>query len=316
MGDFFFNIGNKLNQVARAIPNSPAIIEPCRKNYKQTNFLKLDHETNQLVSSLAKAGIKRGHRVILMVRPGLEFISLSFALFRLGAVPVLIDPGLGRKSFLSCLHAVEPDGMIAIPLAHIMRILFAKSFKTIQIFITVGKRWFWGGKTLDQLKVIDNKNFHPAQTKPDETAAILFTSGSTGPPKGVIYTHKMFSEQANILQTCYGLEKGEVDLPTFPLFALLSISMGMTCVIPEMNPSKPIKANPQKILAAIKRFNVTTSFGSPALWDIISRHCLEHDIQLPSLKRILIAGAPVPGNLLRRFDSILKDGEVAVLKKI
>ena len=158
MDSLYFNIGNQLEKIADNIPKVPAIIM-LRNKVKQTGFLELHRETNRLASGLAQSGVSQGHRVLLMVHPSLEFIALTYALFRIGAVPILIDPGLSRKSILGCVKAAEPDGMIAIPLAHAARILLSKPFETIQTFITVGKRWFWGGKTLAQIKAIGNEDF-------------------------------------------------------------------------------------------------------------------------------------------------------------
>ena len=59
-----------------------------------------------------------------MVPPGLDFVALSFALFKLGVIPVLIDPGMGKENLLNCIEAVKPEAMIAIPKAHIARLIF------------------------------------------------------------------------------------------------------------------------------------------------------------------------------------------------
>jgi acyl-CoA synthetase (AMP-forming)/AMP-acid ligase II len=115
----------------------------------------------------------------------------------------------------------------------------------------------------------------------------------------------MFYQQMELLRRMFHIEQGEMDLPTFPLFALFGVALGMTCVIPDMDPTRPAEVDPEKIIGHIKEYAVTNSFGSPALWNTVSQYCLDQKVQLPKLKRILMAGAPVPGNLLERFDSIL-----------
>ena len=107
---------------------------------------------------------------------------------------------------------------------------------------------------------------------------------------------------------CFTLNKGKWTCPPFPLFALFGVALGMTCVIPDMDPTRPAEVDPEKIVGHIKEYNITNSFGSPALWNTVSRYCLDQKVQLPTLKRILMAGAPVPGNLLERFDRILSPG--------
>ena len=103
----------------------------------------------------------------------------------------------------------------------------------------------------------------------------------------------MFSQQLDALRSCYGIHPGEVDLPTFPLFALFGVGIGMTSILPEMDFTCPAKVDPEKILKTISKYNVSSAFGSPALWDTISRYCLLHNHRLPSINRILMAGAPI-----------------------
>jgi acyl-coenzyme A synthetase/AMP-(fatty) acid ligase len=143
------------------------------------------------------------------------------------------------------------------------------------------------------------------QTEPGQMAAILFTSGSTGTPKGAVYTHGNFLAQVQALQQLYDIRAGEVDLATFPLFALYAPAMGMTSIIPDMDFTRPGSVDAAKIFAAIDRYQATTMFGSPALLDRCSRYGIKKDIKLPSLKRVLSAGAPVATAILERFSQLL-----------
>jgi acyl-CoA synthetase (AMP-forming)/AMP-acid ligase II len=117
----------------------------------------------------------------------------------------------------------------------------------------------------------------------------------------------MFMAQVEQIKSHYGICETDVDMPAFPLFALFSVAIGMTCVIPEMDPTKPASVNPKKFVSAIEKYGVTTSFGSPAIWDRVGEYCVKHQITLPSIKRILMAGAPVPEYVLERFKNILSD---------
>src|SRR5690606_9800725 len=130
--------------------------------------------------------------------------------------------------------------------------------------------------------------------QPDGMAAILFTSGSTGVPKGVVYRHRHFVAQVQMLGAALGIQAGGVDLPTFPPFALFDPALGLTSVIPDMDPTRPAKADPRKLIDAIQRFGVTQMFGSPALLDNLSRYGAAHGVKLPTLMRVMSAGAPVP----------------------
>lgn len=305
------NIAHTLEQLAQERGGSDALIVPRSESISKITFEQLNQDANRLADGLRHYGMSKGDRILMMVPAGIDFIALTFALFKLGAVPVLIDPGLGRRNILSCIATAQPRGMIAVPLAHAASKLFRKAFEGIELKVTVGSRWFWGGTTLEQIRQSGSVGFQSTSVEPDDPAAILFTSGSTGPSKGVLYSHRMFYQQVELLRRMFHIEQGEMDLPTFPLFALFGVALGMTCVIPDMDPTRPAEVDPEKIIGPIKEYGVTNSFGSPALWNTVSRYCLDHEVQLPTLKRILMAGAPVSGDLLERFEDILSPDALA-----
>jgi MFS family permease len=114
------------------------------------------------------------------VRPGLDFFSLIFAIFKVGAVPVVVDPGMGVRRMLACFHSTRPQAFVGIPLAHAVRSVFRKAFKTVRYRVTVGRRWFWGGPTLTQLRAREWTPFAAARTRPSDMAAILFTISAWG----------------------------------------------------------------------------------------------------------------------------------------
>ena len=272
---------------------------------RQRTFKELEQESSRLASGLVQFGMKSGERVLLMVPYGIDFVTLTFAMFKAGLIPVLIDPGLGKKNVLKCIKQVQPHGMIAIPLAHAIKKIFPANFKSIQHNVTVGTRWFWGGASLNKLLDSGKTDFKMASMEKEHPAAILFTSGSTGPAKGVLFSHGIFNHQVRILQEQFDIQPDETDLPTFPLFGLFSSGLGMTSIIPDMDSTKPAHVDPKNIIVPIQNFKISSSFGSPALWDTVSQYCLDQNIQLPTLKRIIMAGGPVSGDLLARFETII-----------
>ena len=307
------NVAAHLPEMARLQPETPAIFIPQgsdshrQTNYVQYTFSELDRESSRMAHALESVGIRRGVRTVLMVPPGFEFFALTFALFKIGAVPVLVDPGMGVKNLKTCFAEAQPQAFIGIPKAHLARVLLGWGKPTVKILLTVGRRLCWGGSTLAKLLTVvpDETPYVTAQTESDETAAILFTSGSTGAPKGAVYSHGNFSAQVETLRQVYNIRPGEIDLPTFPLFALFAPALGMTSVVPEMDFTRPADADPVKILAAIEKFQITTMFGSPALINRVGRYGQAQGIKLPSLKRAISAGAPVPAAVLERFTTML-----------
>lgn len=310
--DRLVNVSRFLPEAAAKVPNHRALAIPQGRkadgsiDYHNLTFAELSSQVDRAAHWLRAQGIDHGSRSLLMVKPGLELILLSFAMFRIGAVPVVIDPGMGMKNFLNCVRTTQPDALVGIPLAHAVKAVFRGSFRSVKHAAKVGK----GAKFQKALDTMPSTPAEPAMTRADELAAILFTSGSTGAPKGVCYEHRMFEAQVEMIRGEYAIQPGEVDLPMLPIFALFNPAMGMTTVVPEMNPSRPATVDPAKIVQAIQQNQVTSSFGSPVLWTKIGRYCEANNIQLPSLKRILIAGAPVSPAIMRMYEKILPNGQI------
>ena len=297
------NIAFSLERVAQNHPNQTAVTES--HTGTSISFQELDDESSRIASGLNQYGFKKGDRVLLFIPFSIKFISVAFALFKAGAIPILIDPGLGKKNILRCIKETEAQGIIATPVVHLVSKFFQKYFRNLKHRVTTNSCWLWQGCTLRDIGNMAKPGFAYDDTFPNDPAAILFTSGSTGSPKGVVYTHEMFSRQLEVLRSCYEIQPGEIDLSTFPLFSLFGVGIGMTSILPKMDFTRPAKVDPEKILNTITKYNVTSGFGSPALWDTISRYCISNNRHLSSLNRILMAGAPIPGSLIERFDHIL-----------
>ena len=306
------NVAQRLTAVARQMPRAVAVAEPASGGrWRQVTFGQLDDDSNRIACGLRQLGVVEGTRLALLVRPGIDFIALVFALFKSGAVTILIDPGLGRRNMVRCLAEARPDGFVAIPLAHAVRTLLRGRFPQARINVTVGRRWFWGGVTLEQLRRTPGDGGQLAPMRPDAPAAIIFTSGSTGPPKGVLYSHGNFDAQVDQIRDLYGIQPGEIDLPCFPLFGLFNCAMGVTAVIPDMDASRPAQVDPAKIVKAAQAWQVTQTFGSPAVLDKIGSYCVAQGIRLPSIRRVLSAGAPVPIRVLEAMRACTHtDGDV------
>jgi len=299
------NIANRISKQAMRAPEQLAIIVPHHNNQSLT-FQQVEEEINAYARGFQNIGIKQGDRVSLFVTPCLEFMPICFALYKIGAILVLIDPGMGKDALLSCVERIKPKALVGIPKAMLAAFLYKKSFSSVSIKVTVGwGSWLWGGHNIKKIRDADSAPLSSAPTTWEDEASILFTSGSTGPAKGVRYTHGIFESQTAQLQSMYNIQEGEIDLPCFPLFALFSLAMGMTVVLPDMDPTKPAKADPKKLVNAIEKYNVTNAFASPALWKPFAKWCIDNNKKLPTLKRVLSAGAPIPPALHNNFRNII-----------
>ncbi|HEY2880848.1 MAG TPA: AMP-binding protein, partial [Pirellulales bacterium] len=392
VGNTSFNVARLLTEMAHAMPNAVAIAEAkhpkCRRRYGEQNlaishagyhtasFAWLDADSSAIAAGLREMGIKPGMRIALLVPPGIDFVSLVFALLKLGAVQVLIDPGMGKQNVLRSLAEVRPEGIISVAFVQALRWLLRRKLPDATRNVTVhGYGLFHSqqmfGETLEQLRqrgarqvagaglkgspgeatlgdaslvvarspdrvtasteglrtgvhgrpavgdcarsgdLRTTEDFQVFAATADAPAAIIFTSGSTGPAKGVLYRHGNFDTQVREIRNFYGIEPGGIDVACFPLFGLFNAAMGVTTVFPNMDFTRPAKVDPRNIVAAITDWQATQSFASPAVWNLVGKHCEVNHIQLPSLRRVFSCGAPVAAHVLRRMKScIASDGEM------
>ena len=268
------NVASHLVRLAASHPTQAAIHAPRGSvnadgptEHRAITFAELSADAAALAHGLHAAGVARGNRVALMVPPSPDFFALAFALFELGAIPVLADPGMGTNNLGRCLDEAEPAAFVGTAKAHTARRLLGWGRKSVRVTVNAG-RWRMNCHTsLHRLRAAGGRRgaYPIPASGATEPAAILFTSGSTGPAKGVVYTHGVFAAQIELLKATYGIEPGEIDLCTFPLFALFGPALGMTCVIPDMDAARPARLDPHKAAAQIAQFGVTNLFGSPAV---------------------------------------------------
>ncbi|MGZ3788553.1 MAG: fatty acid CoA ligase family protein [Bacteriovorax sp.] len=308
------NIASRLTMNAKTFPDKRAVVFPKWNKKKQAydyfhlTFKELEILSNKFAVQLSKLGLKKGDRTLLFLRPSLDFSAMTFALFKLGVVPVFIDPGMGRENLLKCIKESRPKALIAEAEIHYIKYFFPDVFKSVKFNVTNGL-WSWGKMVkLRSMKDEKLQSFPSIQNEPEDVAAILFTSGGTGTPKGVVYTHKIFDEQTSVLQELYKLTPNDIDMPGFPLFSLFTIAMGMTSCIPDMDPTRPGSCDPKKLVQNILDQRPTFVAGSPAIWERVADYCIKHEIQLPSIKYVVMFGAPVSTRMHLKFKNLLPNG--------
>lgn len=295
-----------LGNVAQKMPDRLGLAIPQRSffgalSYQQKSFQQMDHEVDVWATYFLSKGFSKGKKILLMLPPGEDLLISVFAMLRLGAIPVVIDPGMGLKNFFNCAKKTRPDLFLGCPKARPLYHLL-KPFVRFKKSIILSKR-------LKEKVLKENFSCHlQKENRNADMAAVLFTSGSTGYPKGAVYTYEDFNAQIDALRSTFHIEPGEVDIPLLPVFSLYNPALGMTTIVPEMNPAKPSQLDPKKIIEAIQTNGVTNSFGSPRLWTKLVDYCEKNDYTLPTVKRIFLAGAPVHPLLLKRIQAILPNG--------
>ena len=299
------NITSRLEFYTKTHPAKPAFIffSARNKRWETITFQQLADSTQRLVSGLQACGVTPGMRAALMTPPSADFFALAFALLKLGIVPIILDPAIGLKKVGECLEESKPDIFIGNTLTHSLRFIFGWGRNSIKYNLTVesvkGQSPKVEGLTTDHSLLITV--FSPA--------AIIYTSGSTGLPKGAVYTHANLAAQLDMLVETFNISPDEIDLPAFPLYALIDTLIGVTSVIPDITFPVPGKTDPEKVLNAIRKFNVTNMFASPVVLDIlvkVQQQAVGFQ-KLQSLKRVITAGAPATIQQQESFRKLLND---------
>jgi len=317
------NVARRLAHFAAERPEAYAVVVQRHRlwgrkaRYETVSFAELESRSSRIARGLRRWGVEDGARLALLVKPSVEFVTLVFALLKAGVVMTLIDPGMGRKNMLRCLAESEPEGFVAIPAAQAVRRMFRSRFPQAKWNVTVGPRRLWGGLTLAELEALA---VAPAETSEADSfpecapksagdpAAIIFTTGSTGPPKGVLYQHGNFDRQVDEIRAGFAIAPGEVNLACFPLFGLFNAAMGVTTIVPDMDASRPARVNPAYIVEAVADWRATQSFASPAVWHRVGEYCARTGARMPTLREAYSAGAPVPPPVIERTVAAMSAG--------
>ena len=309
-----FNIADRLRTNAEAFPSTDALWFPCGVDprgevaFGNMSFGEIERETDALARGLRRLGVTMGTKTIVMVKSSPELYIVLFALFKVGAIPVVVDPGMGVRKMVACYASVGAEAFIGIPLAHVVRVLFPKAFATLRTIVTVGKRKAWGGLLLRD--VYDREHtrecFPIADTTRDDTAIINFTTGSTGARKGVECTHGMVEAMVRSVEHEFGQRETDVSLVTIPFIALFNLMVRSTSVLAPMDQAKPSQVDARAVIAAMKRFRVSMLFGSPAFMHRVASGAVPGEV-IESLRFVISGGAPVHANVLDAFRALLPD---------
>ncbi len=291
------SLAERLQQNAARFPDKAALIIPGRRAAWETiTYRQLAARGELFERGLAACGLQAGMRAVLMAPPSVDFFALVFALFRRGVVSVMIDPGIGLTNVTTCLARCQPEVYFGSALTHGLR------------------RWFgWGRASLRQNLTlaevaragISAPPAPPISLNDGSVVAIIHTTGSTGLPKGVIYTAANFAAQVDMLVEALQLRGDEIDLPAFPIFALVDCLLGVTAVIPDLRFPRPAAVDAARLAAAIQAHQVNTMFASPAALARLARDGREKGLRLPGLQKVITAGAPAPPEVQEQFIEML-----------
>lgn len=292
---------------ARAASEEVALVElapPAGGAPRTVSWRLLARRVGELAAGLAAAGVRPGDRVSLLVPPGADLTAALYACLRIGAVVVVADAGLGIRGLTRAVRGAWPDHVIgALPGLVAARALGwpGKRISTTRLS-PVLRAALGVSHSLPELVARGADHPVPAAPRGADTAAVLFTSGSTGPAKGVTYTHARLSALRDALAAVYDVMPGTGLVAGFAPFALLGPALGATTATPDMDVTRPATLTASAAAAAISAVDGDVVFLSPAaLANVVSTAVSltrrERDA-FARVSTVLSAGAPVPEPLL------------------
>jgi olefin beta-lactone synthetase len=302
-----------------------ALAELGRSGTRVISFAKLEDRVCALADGLRRVGVRPGHRVALLVPPGLDLTTAVYACWQAGAAIVVADAGLGWRRMADALRSADPDYLIGIPAA----VAAAAALKLPAIRLVAGelpktiRRLLGVAHSLDELAGDEDRgsglvetppaDLEPSGAQPTE-AAVLFTSGATGPPKGVVYRHHQLRAQLEQVRTLCKVTPGDRLVAAFAPFALYGPALGIGAVVPQMDVTKPGTLTAAGLADAAGAIEATLVFASPAaLRNVVGTAGELTAAQSSALARIrlvLSAGAPVSVTLLRHLREALPHAEL------
>jgi acyl-CoA synthetase (AMP-forming)/AMP-acid ligase II len=305
------SLAGTLRMRARAHPGSVALIEPAgRRTWRRVSFGELDRLADRYAAGLARAGVRQGDRALYLLRPSSDGYAVFYALLRLGAIPVFLDPRMAVRRLLACIQAVRPRVVLAVPALQGLRLLAPRAFASAEVVIASGRVRLPGTRLLRRCLGEANGAPHVTVTR-DDPCFLPFTSGATGLAKGVLCTHGMVQAQLELMPEVCGWREGTSVVMCYAPFVPYALADGLAAILPDMDFTRPAAARPERIVEAVTMSGAVCAFASPIVWMRLVRHCETHRVALPTLRQAVAAGAPVPIDLHRRLGAILHpDGDL------
>lgn len=288
-------------------------------------WAELNQQVNAAATRLHALGVRPGDRVNLMVPPGARLTTLIYACMKLGAVIVVADTGLGIPGLTRALKGANPSFLVGIPaaLSAARTLLWPGVRISVEPLGSVQEKLLGVAGSVFTAPSADGTLGAPVPTPtvvefpspvPDADAAVLYTSGSTGPAKGVVYTQRQLAGMRDAIANTYGFAPGSGLVAGFAPFALLGPALGATSVTPTMDVTRPKTLTASALASAAAAIDASVVFASPAaLVNVVATADelnAEQRAALAKVQTVLSAGAPIPVPLLEALSALVPNASL------
>lgn len=286
------------------------------KPSRSITFAELADDLGRLGAGMAAMGISKGDRVSLMVPPGIDLTKCLYACWRIGAIAVIADAGLGARGMTRALKSAAPQYLVGVTRAMVAARTLRWPGKRISVeqLSSARSRALGVWSSLDEIRQRGEGGALPEPPLADDVAVVVFTSGATGPAKGVTYRHRQAQAQRDALMALYGISSEERLVAAFAPFALYGPAMGISSVVPDMEVTAPGTLQARALAGAVVAVDATMVFASPAALANVMATAGELTPQmregLLGIRLLMSAGAPVPVALLRSVSALFPNAEL------
>lgn len=282
---------------------------------RRVSWRLLDDRVRCLAAGLSRIGVRKGQRVSVLVPPGPTLTAVVYACLRIGAVVVVADAGLGVRGLSRAVRGSWPDVVIGeLPgLAAARALGWPGVHISVAPLPTLSARALGAEYDLPGIATLGATAPLPPEPEPDDPAAILFTSGSTGPAKGVAYTHRQLSALRDLLAAHFDVGPDTGLVTGFAPFALLGPALGTRSATPDMDVSAPRTLTASAVAAAVRASDARIVFLSPAaVLNVVATAEALTDTDRRALAQVqtfLSTGAPVGEPLLAAAAALMPHAE-------
>lgn len=300
------NVAQLFFDAAARHETTPAFVAA---NGERVTFGALRLGVENFAAGLRADGFGPGERAVFMLPMSPQLYVAVLGALAAGGVAVFVDPWVSVRQIARLAAAARPSAFIGTPKAHVLRLL---SSALRRVPITVASEGFGAG-IVARRRFRDLRGHAPVVAVSAEASALItYTTGSSGVPKGVNRTHAILAAQHRVIREEFPAVSGDVDLTTFPVFALSNLAAGVTTVIPPVDLRRIAQADARLVLAHLRTFGVSTMAASPPLFDLLAERLRVSGEEAPLLRRIVSGGAPVRDDQLRRWREAFPNTEIVV----
>ncbi|KPA19144.1 peptide synthase [Candidatus Magnetomorum sp. HK-1] len=273
-----------------------------KMGYSHLTCRQFNQQSDDIARGLQRAGVVRGTKTALQMEPGIEWFAVTYALLKIGAVPILLQPSIGLKKMAQCVKEVEPEALVTSPRYQMSQLFYSGYYQSVHLHINTNRRWYKKGLSLADLQHSEPGPFQIAGMRDNDPGMIVFsTSNETDIPKPTLLTHGTLNNIVDLLKSVMKINDTSVLFTTFPFFMILAPSMGIRQLLPESHSMKASKINPRIIVESIWDHGISHLIMSPTRLMILGNFLKNESIFLPSIQRIMSWGEPFPAPRLQQL---------------